>query len=47
VNLGFSGPDEVEVVTGLAADETVIVVGQTAVQDGTPVVQATGDGKRI
>jgi membrane fusion protein (multidrug efflux system) len=47
VDLGFSGPDEIEVVTGLAADETVIVVGQTAVQDGTPVVEATGDGKRI
>ncbi len=47
VDLGFSSADSVEIVDGLGPDDAVIVVGQTAVQDGTPVAAAADGGNRI
>lgn len=37
VGLGLSSEDQIEVINGLQGDERVIVVGQNAVSDGTPV----------
>lgn len=47
VDLGFAAADSVEVVAGLAERDAVIVVGQSAVQDGTPVSATATDGNRI
>ena len=46
VDLGYTSADRVEVVDGLAPEDAVIVVGQSAVKDGTPVT-ADRDGNRI
>ncbi len=44
VELGFREGDLVEVVSGLAVDESVVVVGQDGLSDGTPVqVLASAD----
>lgn len=46
VGLGLTSEDQIEVLEGLHGDERIIVVGQNAVSDGTPVA-ADHPGNRI
>ncbi len=43
VELGFQEGDFVEIVTGLAENEQVVVIGQDGLSDGTPVQVLGGD----
>ena len=45
VELGFAEGDFVEAVTGLAAGERVVVVGQDGLSDGTPIQVLSADGE--
>ncbi len=45
VELGFAEGDFVEAVSGLAAGEQVVVVGQDGLSDGTPVQVLSGAGE--
>lgn len=47
VKLGFQEGDRVEVLEGLRPDERVIVVGQDALSDGTPIQVLRGDGQAV
>jgi len=45
VTLGFREGDYVEVLSGLAEDEQVVVVGQDALSDGTPIQVLASGGR--
>jgi len=45
VSLGFSDSDSVEVTSGLAMGDTVIVVGQEGIQDGSTIRLVSGEGE--
>lgn len=47
VETGLTDPERIEIVTGLAAGEPVIVAGQTGLKEGAKVVRVDPQGKPI